>query len=34
MVMTTVLLLLALVIYLAITRYGYKVVPNWPFLVH
>lgn len=33
-VMTVVLLLLALVIYLAITRYGYKVVPNWPFLIH
>jgi sec-independent protein translocase protein TatC len=33
-IMTTVLLLLAVVIYLAITRYGYKVVPNWPFLVH
>ena len=33
-IMTTVLLLLAGVIYLAITRYGYKVVPNWPFLVH
>ncbi len=33
-ILTTVLLLLALVIYLAITRYGYKVVPNWPFLMH
>jgi sec-independent protein translocase protein TatC len=32
-IVTTVLLLLALVIYLAITRYGYKVVPNWPFLM-
>ncbi len=33
-VVVPVLLLLALVIYLAITRYGYKVVPSWPFLVH
>ena len=30
----SVLLLLAVVIYLAITRYGYRVVPNWPFLMH
>ena len=28
-----VLLLLALLLYLAITRYGIKVVPHWPFLI-
>jgi sec-independent protein translocase protein TatC len=28
-----VLLLLALVLYLAITRYGLKLVPHWPFLI-
>jgi hypothetical protein len=27
-----VLLLLALVLYLSITRYGMKLVPHWPFL--
>ena len=29
----TLLLILATVIYLSITRYGYKLVPNWPFLI-
>jgi len=29
----SVLLLLALVLYLAITRYGMRLVPHWPFLV-
>jgi len=29
-----VLLLVAGVLYLAITKYGYKVVPHWPFVVH
>jgi len=29
-----VLLLLAGVLYLAITKYGYKAVPHWPFLIH
>ena len=29
-----VLLLVAGVLYLAITKYGYKPVPHWPFLVH
>ncbi len=29
-----VLLLLGLVLYLAITRYHYKLVPHWPFLIH
>jgi sec-independent protein translocase protein TatC len=28
-----VLLLLALILYLAITRYGLKLVPHWPFLI-
>jgi sec-independent protein translocase protein TatC len=32
-IVTFVLLLLAFVIYLAITRHGYKLVLNWPFLV-
>jgi sec-independent protein translocase protein TatC len=31
-IIITVLLLLALVLYLAITKYGVKVVPHWPFL--
>jgi len=31
-VVIAVLLLLAAVIYLAITKYGYHVVPKWPFL--
>ena len=29
-----VLLLLGAALYLAITRYGYKLVPHWPFLTH
>src|SRR5579872_6020694 len=29
-----VLLLLALVLYISITRFGYHVVPRWPFLMH
>ncbi|HWB84045.1 MAG TPA: twin-arginine translocase subunit TatC [Bryobacteraceae bacterium] len=29
-----VLLLLAIVIYLAITKYGFKLVPHWPFFTH
>ena len=29
-----VLLLSAMVLYLSITRYHYKVVPHWPFLIH
>jgi len=29
-----VLLLVAGVLYLAITKYGYKTVPHWPFLIH
>jgi len=29
-----VLLLVGAVVYLAITKYGYKPVPHWPFLVH
>jgi sec-independent protein translocase protein TatC len=29
-----VLLLLAVALYLAITRYGYKLVPQWPFIMH
>ena len=29
-----VLILLALALYLAITRFGYHVVPRWPFLIH
>ncbi len=33
-IVIAVLLLLSAVIYLAITKYGYKVVPAWPFLVH
>ena len=32
-IMISVLLLLALVLYLAITKYGVKVVPHWPFFV-
>ena len=28
-----VLLLLALVLYLAITKYGIKLVPHWPFMI-
>jgi sec-independent protein translocase protein TatC len=30
----TILLILGTVLYLSITRYGYKLVPNWPFLIH
>jgi sec-independent protein translocase protein TatC len=33
MVLGAVLLLVAGVLYLAITKYGYKPVPHWPFLV-
>jgi sec-independent protein translocase protein TatC len=32
-IIITVLLLLALVLYLAITKYGVKVVPHWPFFI-
>lgn len=28
------LLIVATVVYLCVTRYGYKLVPNWPFLIH
>jgi sec-independent protein translocase protein TatC len=27
------LLILGAVTYLSVTRYGYKLVPNWPFLI-
>lgn len=33
-IIIAVLLLLALVLYLAITKYGVKVVPHWPFFTH
>jgi len=33
-IMIFVLLLLALVLYLAITKFGLKVVPHWPFFLH
>jgi sec-independent protein translocase protein TatC len=33
-IMIPVLIVLAGVLYLAITRYGYHVVPRWPFLTH
>jgi sec-independent protein translocase protein TatC len=29
----TVLLVLAVTLYLAVTRFGYRIVPNWPFLI-
>jgi sec-independent protein translocase protein TatC len=29
-----VLLLSALALYIAVTRYGYRLVPHWPFLIH
>jgi sec-independent protein translocase protein TatC len=32
-IIITVLILLALVLYLAITKYGVKVVPHWPFFI-
>jgi sec-independent protein translocase protein TatC len=32
-IIITVLLILALVLYLAMTRYGVKVVPHWPFFI-
>jgi sec-independent protein translocase protein TatC len=34
LVLMCVLLILALVLYMAITRNGYKLVPHWPFLIH
>jgi sec-independent protein translocase protein TatC len=34
MILSVVLLLLAGAVYIAITRYGYKLVPMWPFLKH
>ena len=33
-IVTVVLLLIALAIFLAITTFGYKLVPYWPFMVH
>lgn len=33
-IVVAVLLLVAGVLYLAITKYGYKPVPHWPFLIH
>jgi sec-independent protein translocase protein TatC len=34
MIVLAVLLLLAGILYLAITKFGYHLVPNWPFLLH
>jgi sec-independent protein translocase protein TatC len=33
-VLLGVLLLLGLVLYMSMTRYGYKLVPHWPFIIH
>ena len=34
LIVVAVLLLVAALVYMSITRYGLKLVPSWPFLVH